>query len=949
MSRRLVRARSLPLALALVLGVTGALAFSPVAQAAPPGYAADVLADAPTAYYRLGEPSGTDMFDSSGNGHDGGYVGAVTSGQPPAITVDTDNSTTFNGGQFGVETLLPAPAMAYTLEAWVRPDNGGNATILQLQGAGDLYRLGTVLGLNQSGTAVESGPGALPTGVWSHVAATWDSVFTKLYVNGVEVASSSTANTPPAANGTLTIGAGSHTALVGGVDEVAYYRTALSPTAVADHYAIGHDSTPPVVTITTPAERGLYILHAVPAPVFSCTDPGGSGIRSCTPSSYPQYLGPRELSVTGIDRAGNETTTTHGYTVVPNKYQDEILLSSPIAYYRLNDPVGATQMTDVSGHHRHATYKNAVAPGSHEPAAIACERRPDRPRVCEPANDPEDSATHVGGNGYGYLNGLAAPTTAYTLEAWIKPDSGADGSIVGQGGAGQLYISGGHLALRQTQDTVVGGGPVLTPGTWWHVAATWNGTHTRLYVNGVEVGSSSTARKAPSGSATVYVGNGEMAPPFEGDLDEVAYYATALSTNVLREHYDVATAYDWPSLTPMPPATTNTGLPSGVITTPAVDALYAPAKLPTSDFACTDPDGPADLVTCSATVDGNAIGDGVTLPHGPGAHVFEITATDSAGNTDVHSVTYTVMPFDQIYLADSPLAYYRLDDTTEVMTDSGPHHVDGLYKNNQESGPVGISGDDNQSRRFWGDSGYGYAAVDAAPYQATIEAWVNADDGRDQSVAGLAGSDELFIRGDRYVYRHLDRTVTATVGPTIGSFNQVVGVWDGDTAKIYVDGVLRGTTGAATGTSYGAGTFYVGYGIREPWFKGVLDEVVYYDRALSPERVFQHYLADPPPDLSAAASATPAAAPTPQAEEPSPSAAPLAAGPIETWTCRVPELRGLRLGAARKALADAGCRLGVVKQRDVVAKRKHGRILVQGIPAGRDVAYGRTVRVTLGR
>jgi RHS repeat-associated protein len=56
------------------------------------GYASAVLADAPYAYYRLGEATGTSAADSSGNARTGTYS-AVTLGALGALTVDANNTT----------------------------------------------------------------------------------------------------------------------------------------------------------------------------------------------------------------------------------------------------------------------------------------------------------------------------------------------------------------------------------------------------------------------------------------------------------------------------------------------------------------------------------------------------------------------------------------------------------------------------------------------------------------------------------------------------------------------------------------------------------------------------------------------------------------------------------------------------------------------------------------
>ena len=145
------------------------------------------------------------------------------------------------------------------------------------------------------------------------------------------------------------------------------------------------------------------------------------------------------------------------------------------------------------------------------------------------------------------MNGITAPTNAYSMEAWVKPRDGANMMIVSHGGGGQLFIQGGNLAFRQVQDTIYSNGAV-PPGVWTHVAATWDGQNTRLYVNGVQVAHSTTANKPPSGTSTFYVGYGEMAPWFHGDMDEVAYYDRALSRHAFEDRHKIGLAKDHPSV-----------------------------------------------------------------------------------------------------------------------------------------------------------------------------------------------------------------------------------------------------------------------------------------------------------------------------------------------------------------------------------------------------------------
>src|SRR2546422_358482 len=101
--------------------------------------------------------------------------------------------------------------------------------------------------------------------------------------------------------------------------------------------------------------------------------------------------------------------------------------------------------------------------------------------------------------------------------------------IMGHGGAGQLYMSGGKATFRPTPgDQSIGGGPALFDGSWYHVVGTWDGHHAHLYVDGHEVASSNT-NGVTSGSATFYVGYGEAVSQWwHGYIDEAVYYSSSL-------------------------------------------------------------------------------------------------------------------------------------------------------------------------------------------------------------------------------------------------------------------------------------------------------------------------------------------------------------------------------------------------------------------------------------
>jgi hypothetical protein len=84
---------------------------------------------------------------------------------------------------------------------------------------------------------------------------------------------------------------------------------------------------------------------------------------------------------------------------------------------------------------------------------------------------------------------------------------------------------------------------------WSHVVATWDGSAARLYVNGLladnenDSGASGAYNANPASSSAAgnfIVGSSDTASPFNGAVDEVAFYATALTEQQILSHFDAA-------------------------------------------------------------------------------------------------------------------------------------------------------------------------------------------------------------------------------------------------------------------------------------------------------------------------------------------------------------------------------------------------------------------------
>jgi hypothetical protein len=130
-------------------------------------------------------------------------------------------------------------------------------------------------------------------------------------------------------------------------------------------------------------------------------------------------------------------------------------------------------------------------------------------------------------------------SAAMTLEAWISPSAvTAIWRDIIYKGDDNYYLEGtstiaGRPAMGGTfANSLLYGPSALTPNVWTHLAATYDGTTMKLYVNGILVASQPQSGPiVTSGNPLQIGGDSFYGQYFIGAIDEVRIYDRALSAS----------------------------------------------------------------------------------------------------------------------------------------------------------------------------------------------------------------------------------------------------------------------------------------------------------------------------------------------------------------------------------------------------------------------------------
>ena len=217
-------------------------------------------------------------------------------------------------------------------------------------------------------------------------------------------------------------------------------------------------------------------------------------------------------------------------------YSDVVNSHGPDQYWRLGETSGSTAYNAASS--RDGSYVNWPSKGQASPID----------GITDTAVSFNGSDEYVVVSDHYTLDF----TSSLTIMAWVKGDSwgsGSDVDVIVRKGEGnpnnyQFCVADGKVSLMLDEGDGDGfrGNTTLSTGEWYFVAATWNGSQVRIYVNGVQDHASAYAKSGNIGTdnRALYLGGRSGADYFDGTLDEIAIFDYALSAADILEIYEAA-------------------------------------------------------------------------------------------------------------------------------------------------------------------------------------------------------------------------------------------------------------------------------------------------------------------------------------------------------------------------------------------------------------------------
>ena len=539
----------------LASNVAGAVSSKPASLVVHPSEPCAPVPSGMVSWWR-GQNDGTDDFGTNNGTLQGGTafapgrVGQAFSFDGVAASVVVPDSVGLRlTNQITIECWINASSFIgdQSLVAKVGGSEGNNGYQLMFSGSKLLGQFNSP-GQSWPGYRIESEVPTV-TGVWNHVAWTYNQSAMKLYWNGVLLATSVIgrhAITPSQSNLRISGDDNLHVYFNGLIDEVSIYDTALSASRIQAIYKAGSTGKclKPMPPFIVSQPSGQVVAAGSSASLSVAAD--GS-----TPLSYEWFFDGKSLSgETDAALAVSEITSNQAglYSVrVSNRYgsvlsSNATLVVVPAVSSCVPPPAGLVGWWAGQGNaNDNTTTNNGVLEGgmSFVPGEVG--------RAF--SFNGTDADVHIPASpslNVGIGHGL-------TIEAWIRPgDLDAmrplvewnDGSfgvhlwvdlpvVNGGSGPGSLFVD--IKDVSYIQHIVFSPTNLLTTSVFQHVAATYDKASgdVVLYLNGIVVAQAQIGTVTPRTIGDLYFGlrpyDGGAGTRYLGALDEVSVYNRALS------------------------------------------------------------------------------------------------------------------------------------------------------------------------------------------------------------------------------------------------------------------------------------------------------------------------------------------------------------------------------------------------------------------------------------
>lgn len=233
--------------------------FSPGGGMSVPNYVDTVMLDAPIAFWKLDDVSGTSAIDSSGNVRHGVYTGGYDLGLVP--TINLPGAVMLNGTNGFVDIAYGSwmNASDVTVECWAYVNANPTARVgymtrkfgtvgnipYSLETAADSGNTPQMAQYNGSTWSSAKSQATMPLLGWVHLVGTRTSTgVLNIYMNGIKANVSTTATPSLTSTEGLFLGRQhnyitSSLYLAGALSCCAVYDKVLTPKQVADHYNVG--------------------------------------------------------------------------------------------------------------------------------------------------------------------------------------------------------------------------------------------------------------------------------------------------------------------------------------------------------------------------------------------------------------------------------------------------------------------------------------------------------------------------------------------------------------------------------------------------------------------------------------------------------------------------------------------------------------------------------------